>query len=482
MRIERFKKCHILVVGDLMIDEYLWGEVDRISPEAPVQVVAVSNEEFTLGGSGNVVNNLATLGAKVTVAGVVGTGAHGTRILDKFKEMDVNTDCVITESGRITTRKTRIIAANQQVLRIDRENKDALSQKTSQRMIDGLMGKISSADAVLISDYGKGVITTAVMSKVISEAKKYKKPLIADPKGLDFSKYEGVSLLTPNKKEAGAAAGFEIASESDLLAAGKKILSNIKIDSLLITCGKDGMVLFEQNDSPHYISGDARQVYDVSGAGDTVLAVLGLALASGSALKDAAVLANTAAGIVVGKIGTATVSANELAFAMNPFGDSAVIKQKKSTELAKLSKELERQGKTIVFTNGCFDLLHAGHVQLFSASKQLGDVLVVAIDDDESVRKLKGTGRPVLRADERVRILSALDSIDHVVVFSTGELDDIIEKLRPAVVTKGSNYKSDEVYGHEMIAKQGGRIVLIPVVEDISSTRIINNIKNNNPS
>jgi D-beta-D-heptose 7-phosphate kinase/D-beta-D-heptose 1-phosphate adenosyltransferase len=444
--------------------------------------VAVKDEEYTLGGSGNVVNNLSTLGAKVSVAGVIGAGGDGDLVLEKFKGMGIDTDCIITEAKRVTTRKTRILAANQQVIRIDRETKKDLSAKTSKKLVRMLMEKVSLVDAVLISDYGKGVVTSTVISEIVSEAKKHNKTIIADPKGLDFSKYAGVSLLTPNKKEAGAAAGIDITTESDLLEAGNKILKDVKIDSLLITCGKDGMVLFERGEVPYKISGEARQVYDVSGAGDTVLAVLGLSLASGSSLRDAAALANTAAGIVVGKIGTATVSANELAFAMNPFGDAVVIKEKRIAELAGLSKELERQGKTIVLTNGCFDLLHAGHVQLFSASKQLGDVLVVAIDDDDSVRELKGQGRPVLRAHERVRILSALDSIDHVVVFAKGELDTVIENLRPSVVTKGSNYQSDEVYGHELIKKSGGRIELIPVIENFSSTSIINNIKNSRPS
>ena len=477
MDIKKFKGCRILVVGDLMVDEYLWGDVDRISPEAPVQVVAVKDKEFTLGGSGNVVNNLSTLGAEVYAASVIGPGSNGRMLMDKFHELGVNTDGVIEDPGRFTTRKTRIIAANQHVLRIDHETKKDISEKTLKTLKECITNKIESVDVVLISDYAKGVITPALISHMVKSAEKHNKITVADPKGLEFQKYSGVTLLTPNKKEAGAAAGMEINSESDLGLAVEKIRKRSQIDSLLVTCGKDGMVLFEHDAEPFKIHAEARQVFDVSGAGDTVLAVLGLAVASGASLKDAATLANTAAGIVVGKVGTATVTLDELSAALEPFRDPAVLKQKSLHQLADLSQQLEKQGKRIVMTNGCFDLLHAGHIRLFAASKQLGDVLVVAIDDDESVRKLKGPGRPVLNAGERVRILSALDSVDHVVVFSSDELSTILEKLRPAILTKGSNYTSDQVYGHERIEQSGGRVVLIPVTEDISSTRIIDNIR-----
>ncbi|HIJ55222.1 MAG TPA: D-glycero-beta-D-manno-heptose-7-phosphate kinase [Deltaproteobacteria bacterium] len=477
MDINKFKRCRILVIGDLMVDEYLWGDVDRISPEAPVQVVAVKNKEFTLGGSGNVVHNLATLGAEVCVAGVIGPGSNGRMLMDKFHELGVNTDGVIEDPGRFTTHKTRIIAANQHVLRIDHETKKDISEKTLKALKECITNKIESVDVVLISDYAKGVITPALLSHVVKSAEKYSKMTIADPKGLEFNKYSGVTLLTPNKKETGAAAGMEINSESDLGLAVEKILKSSHIDSLLVTCGKDGMVLFEHDAEPFRIHAEARQVFDVSGAGDTVLAVLGLAVASGASLKDAATLANIAAGIVVGKVGTATVTPDELSAALEPFRDPAVLKQKFLHQLADLSQELEKKGKRIVMTNGCFDLLHAGHIRLFAASKQLGDVLVVAIDDDESVRKLKGPGRPVLNARERVRILSALDSVDYVVVFSSDDLNTIMEKLRPAILTKGSDYTSDQVYGHEFIEQSGGRVMLIPVTEDISSTRIIDNIR-----
>ncbi len=479
MDIQSFKKCSILVVGDLMIDEYLWGEVDRISPEAPVQVVGVQNEEFTLGGCGNVVNNLVALGAKVSTVGVIGSDREGELLRKRLDDLGVDIEGVVEEKRRCTTRKTRIIAAHQHVLRIDRENRKEISEKTLQAMTRAASQKIESSDVVLISDYGKGVVTPALLDRLTRAAKEKGISTIADPKGVDFKKYNGMTLLTPNKKEAAAATSMEIRTESDLIAAGNRILRSVDIVSLLITCGKDGMVLFERDENSHKISADARQVFDVSGAGDTVVAVLGLAVASGADLQTAAAVANTAAGIVVGKVGTATVSPEELSAAIAPAPAGPRTKQVQLSDLAALSKDLHRRQKRIVLTNGCFDLLHAGHVQLFTASKKMGDVLVVAIDDDRSVRKIKGSGRPVLKAKERVQILSALDSVDHLVVFAAGRLESIIETLKPAVLTKGSNYTSDRVDGHELVEHIGGRVVLIPIRDDISSSRIIDTIQKN---
>jgi D-beta-D-heptose 7-phosphate kinase / D-beta-D-heptose 1-phosphate adenosyltransferase len=475
--ISKFDQCRLLVIGDLMLDEYLWGEVDRISPEAPVQVVTIQKEDFTLGGAGNVVNNAVALGAKVFTAGVIGTGRNGQVLLERFNELGVDTSLIIQEPDRATTQKTRIIAANQHVLRIDRETKQDISGQTLEKIIRLIEDKMPDIDVVLISDYGKGLITKNLLSKVIASAKKHEKMIIVDPKGLDFSKYSGVSLLTPNKKEAALASGVEINDDSSLEKAANKILGNISLDNLLITCGKDGMVLFEKNKTPFRVRAKSRQVFDVSGAGDTVLAVFGLAVASGASIPNSVALANTAAGIVVGKVGTATVSKQELSSALTSDDTGLPAKYKDLSELPALVKDLKKKGKQLVLTNGCFDLLHAGHIMLFSASKQLGDILIVAIDDDASVKKLKGSGRPVINAKERSRILSALDAVDYVVVFSSQELIKLIEIIQPDVLTKGSNYSTTQVFGRERVEALGGKVVLIPVTEDISSTRIIDTIK-----
>ena len=477
--ISKFEKCNLLVVGDLMLDEYLWGDVDRISPEAPVQVVSVKEEIYTLGGSGNVANNLIALGAKVSMAGVIGSDKCGHLVLAKLNELGVNIEGVVEEPERPTTRKTRIISGNQQVLRIDRETKKDISQQTFDVILNYIKRVIPDMDLVLISDYGKGLITAALLNSLISIVKKHNPPrrTIADPKGRDFLKYSGVSLLTPNKKEAALASGIEIVDESTLIKAGNRILETVKTEKLLITCGKDGMVLFEDNKKPCYITAQTRQVFDVSGAGDTVIAVLGLAVASGASFVKAAAIANTAAGIVVSKVGTSTVSKNELLSALTPMCDYASTKHISISELPAVVQKLKVDNKKIVLTNGCFDLLHAGHVMLLSASKKLGDVLVVAIDDDESVSSLKGHGRPIISEKERLSILGSLDSVDYVVLFSSKQLGKIIEIIRPNILTKGSDYIFEDVTGREIVERYGGRVVLIPITNNVSSSSIINNIK-----
>jgi len=475
--LERFARCHALVVGDLMIDEYLWGEVDRISPEAPVPIVSVQREDLTLGGAGNVVNNLAALGARVSVAGVVGTGADGRRMLELFAALGADTRGVVQEEERPTTRKTRVIASHQHVLRIDRETRRAIAAASFERLAAYLETAVPEADVVLLSDYDKGLVTPALVQRLAEVARRHGRPVIVDPKGLDFTKYRGVTLITPNRKEASLASGLEIVDAATLEAAAARLMDLVRLEKLLITRGKDGMVLFDRQHPPYVIPTVARQVFDVSGAGDTVLAVLGLGLAAGESYAAAVTLANTAAGIVVGKVGTAPITLPELEQAAQPEASGPTSKQRGVAELAGYVHGLRRRGGRIVLTNGCFDLLHVGHVKLFEAAKQLGDTLIVAIDDDAAVRRLKGAGRPVIGAEERVRILSALNSVDAVVVFAEGELEKLIDVIRPDVLAKGSNYAPEEVRGHELVEAQGGRVALIPVEETLSSSRIIDSIR-----
>ncbi len=475
----QISNCRILVAGDLMIDEYLWGDVERISPEAPVQIVEVNHEQFTLGGAGNVINNLVALEAKVTAVGVAGTGHDGNLLIEMLKKLNVNIEGVLQDPKRPTTRKTRIIASNQHVLRIDRETKREISDHTCRLLVKKLEEQIPQADIVLVSDYGKGTLTKTLLSLLVKICKYNNKMIIVDPKGLDFRKYSGVTLITPNKKEASLASNVEIKDESTLLQAASILLEKVEMEKLLITCGKDGMVLFEKNTPPYRIHTKARQVFDVSGAGDTVLAVVGLAVASGASFGQAASLANTAAGIVVGKMGTATVTQKELAAAMTSESIGISSKFKEISDLNPLMTRFRQKNEKIVLTNGCFDLIHAGHIKLLSEAKKLGDILIVAIDDDLSVRKLKGPGRPVINQNNRVRILCALDAVDYVVVFSSDELLTLIDIVRPDFLTKGSNYTTKEIYGHQQVEKYGGNIRLIPITENISSTTIINSIKNN---
>ena len=474
----RLDRCRLLVVGDLMLDEYVWGEVDRISPEAPVQVVSVNKEEATLGGAGNVVNNLAALGAKVSVAGVLGKDSHGRQLLNRLNDLGVDTAGVLQSAERVTIRKTRIIAEHQQVLRIDRETTSEISTRLKNRLLNQARKCLPDVDAVIISDYGKGLVTASLVSELAATAREQNKMIIADPKGLDYSKYNGVTLITPNTKEASLASGIDIRDQEDLCHAAERLLDRVEIDGLLITRGKQGVAYFDRRDPPLFAGTKARQVFDVSGAGDTVVAVLSAGLAAGYPMKDAISLANAAAGIVVSKIGTATVSKAELGEALAPNYDPSVSKYRSLDELEHVMDRLKFEGRRIVLTNGCFDLLHAGHIRLFGASKELGDVLVVALDDDQSVRDLKGDGRPVITAAERIKILSAIDSIDFVTIFATRDLAAVIKAVRPDVLAKGSNYKSEQVLGRELVESMGGRVELIPLTENVSSTRIIDGIKN----
>jgi D-beta-D-heptose 7-phosphate kinase/D-beta-D-heptose 1-phosphate adenosyltransferase len=477
-RIDHFPDCRLLVVGDLMIDEFVWGAVDRISPEAPVQVVTVAREELTLGGAGNVVNNLVALGARATVVGVAGNGPEGRRMLAMFERLQADCRGIVREDERPTTRKTRIIASNQHVLRIDRETRRDIALDTCERLKTFIETEMPRVDGVLVSDYDKGLITKALMERITAAARAHGKFVIVDPKATDFSRYRGATLLTPNRKEAARAAGIDISDEASLNEAARRIMQSAALEKLLITMGADGMVFFENDRPPYRIDTRARQVYDVSGAGDTVLSVLGLVLAAGGSLEDAMVMANTAAGIVVGKVGTATIGPAELKSALAISGQRFPSKHCPMKELPALLSDLRRRNQKVVLANGCFDLIHVGHIQLVSAARDLGDFLIVAIDDDASVRQLKGPGRPVIAAEERIRILSALDSVDAVVVFASEELEDLIDLVKPDVLAKGSNYQSAEVRGHEQVARHGGRVALVPISEDVSATRIIDHIRN----
>ncbi len=310
--LHQFCQVKALVIGDLMVDEYLWGQVERISPEAPVPVVLIEREDLTLGGAGNVINNLRAMNAQVCAVGIVGRDEAGSSLLETLTRMDVETCGIFHESQRPTTRKTRVIASHQQVVRIDKETCHAISQDTRGRILSAIQEKAPSCSLIIISDYGKGLVTRELVEQVTTLGQKHSIPVLTDPKSRDFSKYNGVTLLTPNRKEAALSANMTISTQNDLYQAGQSILDHTRIDKLVITCGKDGMVLFERNKNPHCIDSRARQVFDVSGAGDTVISFLGLGLASGMGLKESAEIANAAAGIVVAKVGTATASPEEL--------------------------------------------------------------------------------------------------------------------------------------------------------------------------
>jgi D-beta-D-heptose 7-phosphate kinase/D-beta-D-heptose 1-phosphate adenosyltransferase len=469
----------LLVIGDLMLDEYLWGKAERISPEAPVQVVEVTREDLRLGGAGNVINNLVALGCRVVACSVIGGDDNGTLLHHAFTGKGVDVSGVFQDPLRATTKKTRVVAANQQIVRIDRESKEDISAEFEERILGFINERASHFKAILISDYGKGVLTQKILDGIISVGRRMKVPVVVDPKGRDYGRYNGASILTPNRKEAEIAAGITILDEDSLMAAARKLIGDVDLDALLITRSEQGMSLFLRGGETVHIPTVAREVYDVTGAGDTVLAVLGLALACGRDYADAAQLANMAAGIAVAKVGTSTVSPGEIIDAVAHGHRDSETKIKNLDVMAAIVAAEKAKGKRVVFTNGCFDLLHAGHVKYLQRARSFGDLLVLGLNSDASVRRLKGDKRPLINEAERGHLLSALDCVDYVVIFQEDTPLKLIETLKPAILVKGGDYSPDKVVGKETVESYGGRVELVEFVDGKSTTHIIEKILNN---
>ena len=465
-----------LVVGDLMLDEYLWGKTERISPEAPVQVVDVLNEDLRLGGAGNVANNLLALGCRVSVASVIGEDENGWALLKAFNRQGIDTAGVLREPGRRTGRKTRVLAANQQIVRIDRESREQLSPHLEEQLCDWLRANLHSFDVVLISDYLKGVLTSRVLDTVMGVARDRNLPVLVDPKGTDYRKYRGATCLTPNRKEAEAASGIAIGDAAGLQAAAEAIMTTVELDNLLITRSEQGMSLFCGSGAETHIPTVAREVFDVTGAGDTVLALLACGVAGGLGLAEAARLANVAAGIAVAKLGTSIVTPDEIISAVGQNHRDSDSKIKNRDVLAALIAQERAKGRQVVFTNGCFDLLHAGHVKYLQAARRLGDLLIMGLNSDASVRRLKGPKRPLIGEEERAHILAALDCIDYVCLFDEDTPLELITALKPQILVKGGDYTPDGVVGKEVVESYGGRVELIPFVDGKSTTNIIEKV------
>ncbi|NOY52858.1 MAG: D-glycero-beta-D-manno-heptose-7-phosphate kinase [Deltaproteobacteria bacterium] len=471
----KIRNRKILVVGDVMVDEYVWGQIDRISPEAPIQVVDVHSENTVPGGGANVVANLVGLGARVYLGSVVGKDAKGDLLRERLRKQGVRIQGMITDRTRPTSTKTRIMGRNQQLLRIDREDRTPLRPETEQRLLAYLKKQIPLCDAVILSDYGKGILTEKILTETIRNAAKEGKIITADPKGKDFKKYRGITCLTPNRREAEEATGRILAKRSEIREAAEQLQRVLHSPACLITLGGDGMALRERNRFT-FLSTAAREVFDVSGAGDTVIAALTLVAAAGYSLKEAAEIANLAAGVVVGKVGTAHVAPREiLDHAMGAGGD----RTGKIFSFVELKEEIRRKkalGKKVIFTNGCFDLLHVGHIRYLQEARALGDLLVLGLNSDDSVRKLKGKLRPLISQEERALILAALDCIDYVVIFEERTPLKLIRELQPDVLVKGGDYKKSEVVGGNLVEAAGGRVALIPIVRGKSTSGLVERI------
>lgn len=473
--VRRFTGKRVIVLGDLMLDTFVYGHCARISPEAPIPVVLIEREDVMLGGAGNVARNIVALGGETVLIGLVGADEAGRNLRARIDaERHITADLV--EDGRPTTQKIRYIAGQQQMLRVDIEK--TLSAD-AELLMPAVLRHLADADAVVLSDYAKGVLTPALLRQVIDRATALGKPVIADPKTTDIARYDGVTVLTPNAGEAAAASGIAGTADADAHAAADRLLSAMpRTRAVLVTRGAKGMTLAERGAAPHHLAAVAREVFDVSGAGDTVVATVALALASGAALPAAVEYGNIAAGLAVSKPGTAVVTADELVHEVRSTQVDST--EQKIVTLEQAVAEVRRwreKGETIGFTNGCFDLVHPGHVSQLGQARAACDRLIVGLNSDASIKRLKGPDRPIQDEVARAIVLASFASVDRVVLFEDDTPLRLIEALRPDVLVKGKDYTVEQVVGSDIVLGYGGRIVLADIVPGHSTTRIISRLK-----
>lgn len=466
----RFDGAQILVVGDLMLDRYWQGPTSRISPEAPVPVVNVEQLEDRVGGAGNVALNIATLGAGASLVGVVGADEAAHSLETRFGSAGIRTDFQVS-ADKPTITKLRVMSRHQQLLRLDFE--EQFTAADTHQIADKVAALLANVSVLVISDYGKGALQNPV--ELIQAARQRGILVLVDPKGSDFNRYRGATLITPNMGEFEAVVG-PCQSESDIVEKGLALLEELGLKALLVTRGEHGMTLLRQGMPAFHLPARAREVFDVTGAGDTVISVLAAALGAGEELPSAVVLSNLAASIVVGKLGTATISAPELRRALQleqGHGRGVVNEEQLLVDLA----DARAHGERIVFTNGCFDILHAGHVGYLEQARRLGQRLVVAVNADESVRRLKGEGRPINSEDRRMAVLAGLESVDWVLVFDDDTPERLLKLVRPDILVKGGDYKKEEVVGWEIVEAYGGKVQALDFLDDCSTTAIVEKIQ-----
>ena len=468
-QLPNFSKASILVIGDVMLDRYWFGDALRISPEAPVPVIKVRQNDERPGGAGNVALNLAALGAKVTLLGVAGKDDAAQSLIQQLKAAKVASD-ILQIDNIPTITKLRVISRHQQLLRLDFEEKFPAFNPAA--LIDTYKKHLAHTNLVILSDYNKGTLICA--QELIQIARDAGIPVLVDPKGTNFHIYSNATVLTPNLKEFEAVVGT-FSSEQDIITKGRRLLEDLNINSLLLTRGEHGMTLIQKDDEEMHLPAHAREVFDVTGAGDTVIATLGAVLAAGGDLPQAMFLANLAASLVVAKLGAATVSAPELGIALR---DTTTVMTGVLNEehLFTAINEVRLRGKKVVFTNGCFDILHAGHVTYLQQAKQLGDYLVVAINDDQSVSKLKGPGRPINNVEQRMAVLASLGVVDWVTSFADETPRRLLKLLQPDVLVKGGDYTIEQVVGSEIVHAYGGEVRVLGVVKNLSTSSIIDRV------
>ncbi len=467
-----FSHLRILVVGDLMLDRYILGEVDRISPEAPVPVLRHAQRYSRAGGAANVAMNLAGLGCKAYLAGFWGDDGDKTELSRILRETGIDMLGAVS-SSLPTISKTRIVGRTQQLLRLDIESRDAYPEAEVARLQQRAVDLVPKVHAVVLSDYAKGALTQGLCQAVIQAARAAGIPILCDPKTRNFGKYAGATTVCPNLSELSAATGIAAHRTEELLAAADRLRAEFGFDFLTVTMSEKGITVVEPGGTFHSPA-RAREVFDVSGAGDTVIATLAASLAGGLGIRPAVELANLAAGVVVGKVGTVPIAANELVSVLTP--STGVTSAEKILDLESLTHRVadwRAAGETIVFTNGCFDLLHVGHITLLEDCRRFGSKLILGLNADSSVSRLKGPTRPIVAERERARVMAALAAVDAIVLFEEDTPLELIEALRPDVLVKGGDYTFETVVGHEVVMAQGGRVEIVPTVEGFSTTNIV---------
>lgn len=474
--LDRISDLRVLCIGDVMLDRFIYGHVERISPEAPIPIFSADREERMLGGAGNVVRNLLSLGASASFAAVVGDDSVANQLTALVGAEAQLVPYLITERGRKSTKKTRYVAASQQLLRSDSETKTAINDATAARLLDLVLPEIIGHQALILSDYGKGVLTPAICRTLIDAARTANIPVFIDPKARDVSIYAGATVLSPNLKELALASDVDgFADDAAIIAAAVALIAAHGFRYVLVTRGERGMTLIDAQGLVAHCNAAAAQVFDVSGAGDTVIATLATTYAAGAPMAQATELANLAGGIVVGRLGTAVVHRSDLTAALYTHRAQALQQKILPTQTAQaMVSNWQREGQVVGFTNGCFDIMHAGHIQLLHAAKANCDKLIVALNTDASVRGLKGPSRPVNAEMDRAQVLAALGCVDAVVLFDEETPLHLLTLLKPDVLMKGADYTKEQVVGWQLVEAYGGRVALLPLKDGYSTTNIIN--------
>ena len=480
--LERLPGVRVLCVGDVMLDRFISGVVERISPEAPVPVLRVEHETHMLGGVGNVARNIAAIGATADVVAVVGNDSAGRDVAQLFKDNTGTEAHLVTDGERMTAIKTRYIGGTQQLLRADRESPNTLSEKTAGKIVAAAKKAMKNCSIVVLSDYGKGVLSPTVIGELIDLAHKAGLPVIVDPKGRDFWRYQGADVITPNRRELAEAVGHPANAESEIVDGAKSLIIDNDLGAVLVTRSQDGMTLVSAEGTVDHLAAEAREVFDVSGAGDTVVAALASGRAAGAPWVEAAALANVAAGIAVGKVGTAVAFADDIVQALHHQD-----RERSGAKVLGLEQLLDRVSvwrrgaKKIGFTNGCFDLLHPGHVSLLAQARAVCDRLVVGLNSDSSVRALKGEGRPIQNEASRSAVLASLGSVDAVVLFNDETPLELIKAIKPDVLVKGADYTVETVVGSDIVLGYSGEIVLAELEDGHSTTSTIARMNGDKP-